>query len=215
MKNVIKQVGITAGIVGPIFFALVLTCLSAVEYDFMRSLGWDPIRTPTFDWPSGLALGPYGSWMTAAFVICGAGMTLFALALGNTLRRSNLTRLGTGLLMMAGTALAGLSFQTDPTLRATPATWHGRIHDGAYVMLGFSLAAALLTLGAAFLREPRWRAFGRFSWLTAALALPTAILKGVAFYLFLAVVLTWGEVLALHLYQSRVKGRGNQDGVRR
>ena len=53
-----------AGLAGPLLFAVVLLTLTTAQYGFMRSLGWDPIMRPTFDWPSGLSLGPLGSVMT-------------------------------------------------------------------------------------------------------------------------------------------------------
>ena len=46
-----------AGLIGPFLFGGVVTTLTILKYDFLRSLGWDPIYAPTFDWPSGLALG--------------------------------------------------------------------------------------------------------------------------------------------------------------
>ena len=51
-------------LIGPLLFALVVVTLTLLQYDFLRGLGWDPINAPTFDWPSGLALGPYGIVMT-------------------------------------------------------------------------------------------------------------------------------------------------------
>src|SRR5687767_11345369 len=69
-----------AGIIGPILFAFVLTVLTIVQNDFMRTLGWNPTG-PVIDWPSGLALGPYGWLMTITFFVCGALMAFFAYGL--------------------------------------------------------------------------------------------------------------------------------------
>src|SRR5215211_7960244 len=69
-----------AGIIGPILFALVLTVLTIAQDDFMRTLGWNPTG-PVIDWPSGLALGPYGWLMTITFFVCGALMAFFAYGL--------------------------------------------------------------------------------------------------------------------------------------
>ena len=65
-------------LLGPILFAVVLVALTLVKYEFLRGLGWHPINDPTFDWPSGLALGKYGWIMTATFIASGLLMTLFA-----------------------------------------------------------------------------------------------------------------------------------------
>ena len=75
-----------AGMIGPLFFGTMLTCLTFIEYDFLLSLGWDPLRAPTFDWPSGLALGRLGWLMTATFIVSGAAMMLFAYGLRVALR---------------------------------------------------------------------------------------------------------------------------------
>ncbi|HEX6033516.1 MAG TPA: hypothetical protein VFY83_03740, partial [Anaerolineales bacterium] len=69
-----------AGIIGPILFAFVLAVLTIAQDDFMRTLGWNPTG-PVIDWPSGLALGPYGWVMTVTFFICGGLMALFAYGL--------------------------------------------------------------------------------------------------------------------------------------
>src|SRR5512134_1891090 len=100
-----------AGIVAPLFFAVIVTGLTIAEADFMRTLGWDPLG-PVIDWPSGLALGPYGWLMTAAFFLSGAAMIFFAYGLRLALKE----RLATTLMMVAGFAMVGLVFTTDPTL---------------------------------------------------------------------------------------------------
>jgi len=104
--------------------------------------------------------------------------------------------IGSALLVVAGLALAGLAFTTDPTLRSTPATWHGRLHDLSFVLLGLTLIPSMLVLGKAFRDDPRWRGFGVYTWITAALAIPTFALKGAAFYVFLLAVLVWSELVA-------------------
>lgn len=111
-------------LIGPVLFAVVLAALTVIEYDFLLSLGWHPIHDPTFDWPSGLALGKFGWVMTATFIVSGSLMTLFAVRLFLYLKRSRASRLGTTLMAFAGLFLAALAFTTDPTIRDTPATWH-------------------------------------------------------------------------------------------
>jgi hypothetical protein len=188
-----------AGILGPLLFAAVVAGLTFAQYDFMRSLGWHPLRAPTFDWPSGLSLGPQGGWMTLTFIVVGALMSLFALGLRTELDASKPGRIGTGLLALAGIALCGLAFATDPTLRTTPVTWHGRLHDLSFVLLGLTLLPGALALGLAFRRDPLWRDLSKYTLLTVALALPAFWLKGAAFYGFLAAILIWSEVIAIRL----------------
>src|SRR5688572_16693120 len=125
-------------LLGPILFATVTLSLTTIKYDFLRSLGWHPINDPTFDWPSGLALGPYGIIMTLTFIISGLLMSLLALRLRADLKPGMSRTIGSTLLVAAGLALAGLSFTTDPTLSTTHATLHGRLHDLSFVILGLS-----------------------------------------------------------------------------
>ena len=78
-----------AGMIGPVLFGLVLAALTFLQYDFLLSLGWDPIHAPTFDWPSGLALGDYGWIMTATFLLSGLMMAIFASGLRFSLPRAS------------------------------------------------------------------------------------------------------------------------------
>jgi hypothetical protein len=178
-------------------FGITLFSLTVIEYDFMRSLGWRPLQV--IDWPSGLALGPYGIWMTAMFILSGVLMAIFALGLRTALGDGTAPRFGTLGLLLAGCALAGLAFPTDPTFRSYPKTWHGLLHDLFYVLLGISLLTSMLVLGRTFQADPRWKGYGLYTYVTAALVLPSFALKGVVFYLFLAAVLTWGFVVAIRL----------------
>ncbi len=186
-------------LLGPILFASVLTILTFIKYDFLISLGWHPINAPTFDWPSGLALGKYGWIMTSIFIISGLIMSLFAYRLFLDLQVGFASRLGTFLFACAGIALAMLAFTTDPTIRDTPSTWHGRLHDLSFVLLGLTLFPAMIILGFAFRNDAKWKNLSIYTWLTLCLAAPAFALKGAAFYVFLFAILVWNEVVALRL----------------
>ena len=93
----------------------------------------------------------------------------------------------------------GLAFTTDPTIRSTPATWHGRLHDLSFVLLGVFMLLSMLSLGRAFQNDPRWRKFGLYTFITAAYAIPSFALKGIAFYLFLGAILAWSVTVAIQL----------------
>ena len=196
-----RKLAALGGILGPLLFAGVVTTLTIVQYDFMRSLGWDPIHAPTFDWPSGLSLGPYGIWMTLTFILSGLLMAIFALALRTALNGGTAPRIGTLGLLLSGCALMGLAFTTDPTIRTTPATWHGRLHDLSFVLLGVFILSSMLGLGRAFQSDSRWQGFGSYTFITAALAIPSFALKGIAFYIFLGAILTWSVLLAIQLFR--------------
>ena len=184
---------------GPILFASVLAILTFVKYEFLLSLGWHPIHDPTFDWPSGLALGPFGWIMTLTFIVTGLLMTLFARRLFLDLKPTPASKLGATLMALAGLFLAALAFTTDPTIRDYPATWHGSLHDLSFLLLGLTLFPAMTILGFAFRADERWKNFAYYTWGTLALAGPAFFIKGAAFYVFLLAILVWNEVTALKL----------------
>jgi hypothetical protein len=183
-----------AGMIGPLLLAVVITVLTIVQADFMRTLGWNPLG-PVIDWPSGLALGPYGWLMTVTFFVCGAMMAFFAYGLQLVLD----ARLATTLLMIAGFAMMGLIFTTDPTLTSTSRTWHGLLHDSFFALLGLTLMPGMLLLGRAFQRNKQWKNLTLYTWATLVLVVPTFWLKGLAFYVFLLAILTWIAVIAARL----------------
>jgi hypothetical protein len=183
-----------AGIMGPILFALVLAVLTIVQEDFMRTLGWNPTGS-VIDWPSGLALGPYGWMMTITFFVCGALMAFFAYGLKIALKNG----LATTLLMIAGFAMMGLIFTTDPTLTTVRKSWHGILHDSFFALLGLTLMPGMLLLGRVFQKHEQWKNLSIYTWITLALIVPTFWLKGVFFYVFLLAILTWSVVAALRL----------------
>ena len=189
-------------LLGPVLFASVLTVLTFIEYKFLLSLGWHPIKDPTFDWPSGLALGCFGWIMSLTFIVTGLIMTLFARRLFLDLKRTPASKLGAMLMAFAGLFLAALAFATDPTIRDYPATWHGRLHDLSFVLLGLTLFPAIIVLGFAFRADERWKSLSLYTWATLALAGPAFFVKGAAFYVFLLAILVWNEVAALRLMRN-------------
>lgn len=183
-----------AGMIAPIFFAIVVTGLTILEADFMRTLGWNPLG-PVIDWPSGLAMGPHGWLMTVTFFVCGALMAFFAYGLRLALH----DQLATGLLMLAGFAMMGLVFTSQPTIGRTSYTWNGFLHDAFFVVLGLTLMPGMLLLGRVFQKKEHWKNLSLYTWGTLALVIPTFWLKGVAFYVFLIAILMWSEVVAFRL----------------
>jgi hypothetical protein len=193
-KSQIIRWAALAGMIAPAWFAVVVTALTIVDAGFMRTLGWNPTG-PVIDWPSGLAMGPHGWLMTLTFFVCGALMTFFAYGLKLTLRDG----LATTLLMLAGIAMMGLVFTSQPTIGRTSYTWHGFLHDAFFVILGVTLMPGMLLLGRAFQKNESWKNLSLYTWGTLALIIPTFWLKGVAFYVFLLAILTWSEIVAFRL----------------
>ena len=176
-----RRIAALAGILGPLLFASVVLTLTLVEYPFMRSLGWDPLMHPTFDWPSGLSLGPIGWIMTTTFIVSGLLMSTFAWGLRGALDNLN-GQIGTILLTWAGAAMMGLAFSTDRPITPLPISWHGWLHDLSFLTLGLLIIAAMLMLALSFRERKGWRALSLFTWLTFALAIPTFAIKGIVFY---------------------------------
>jgi hypothetical protein len=205
MKSMIK-VAALAGTIGPLLFGSVVLALTLLEYDFMRSLGWEPLGFSNTDWPSGLALGQYGCVMSFAFLLNGLLVVVFSLGLWQVLPPENSARVATALLVLAGITMTGLAFTTDPTIRTTPSTWHGRVHDACFAALGSTLFPSMLLLGWVFRKCPSWRGLSTYTWITVALAIPTFAFKGAAFYLFLAAVLVWTMIVASQLKTMPVFG---------
>ena len=197
----LHKIAALAGILGPALFGGMLVILTVAEYDFMRSLRWHPLYAPTTDWPSGLSLGPYGGWMIATFLGGGLLLMLFAVHLWQRFPAS----LGPKFLFATGIALMMLSFLTDPTFRTDPAvTWHGQLHDTAYMLLGLSLLPGLFLMAREFARQPAWQMQSRLTWLVLALTVPTFIIKGITFYIFLLAVLLWYELIALKIWRLKL-----------
>lgn len=195
-SRLLRLVALT-GIIGPFLFAAMLTLLTVLQYDFMRSLGWHPLAP--IDWPSGLALGPYGVWMTATFAVGGLALMLFALGLRQLFLQSKAWLL----FLIAGSAMLMLCFPTDPTYRSTPMTIYGILHDAAYVLLGLSFIPGQILLARQFKQSPQWHLYARLTWWALAIIIPSFILKGVGFYILLLGLLGWYELVSLKIWQMQ------------
>lgn len=181
-------------------FAVALTALTALQYDFMLGIGWRPLNDPAGAWPSGLALGPYGWAMDAAFVLSGGLLCAFASGLHQGMGRES--RTGTALLFVAGSAMALLAFETDPIHRTGSRSWHGLVHDAAFVVFAAALLLSLLALWRRMRTDPKWRRHARYTLATAIVCAACLVLPGVAYYLFLAAALAWIWATALKLRAS-------------
>jgi hypothetical protein len=189
-----------AGIIGPLLLGSVITLLTLAERDFMTSIGWR-LGAP-LDWPSGLALGPYGWLMTAAFLISGLLIIVFAIGLRLSLPRVRLAAISIWLLIFAGIGMIGLISPTDKTILRPLRTWHGILHDSSFVVIGLTLMPAMVLLGFVFLKDERWKNLAVYTWITVALAVPTFWMKGFAFYFFLLAILLWCELISIRLWKT-------------
>jgi uncharacterized membrane protein YidH (DUF202 family) len=201
-RQTVIKLACLAGTIGPFVFGGVLLALSVLEYDFMLGIGWRPVANPAGAWPSGLALGPYGGAQVANFVISGLLLCLFALGLHLEVATGRVpTPLGPALLFVAGVAMALMGFRTDPIERPGPRSVHGLIHDSAFVIFALAFLAALFFLWRRLREDARWQRHARYTLATGFLTVLLLMLPGVAYYLFLVVLLAWIEVSAIRLWR--------------
>jgi uncharacterized membrane protein YidH (DUF202 family) len=98
--------------------------------------------------------------------------------------------------------MALLAFETDPIRRTGPRSWHGFIHDAAFVVFAAALLLALLALWRRMRGDPAWRRHACLTFATAAVCASCLVLPSVAYYLFLVAALAWIEATALRLRAS-------------
>ena len=95
-----------------------------------------------------------------------------------------------------------MGFETDPIRRIGPRSLHGLIHDAAFVIFVLAFLAALFSLWRRFEANSRWRGHARYTLATGMLAVLLLLLPGVAYYLFIVMLLAWIEVTAIRLWRS-------------
>lgn len=190
-------------VVGPIVFVAVVAILTALEFDFLRGLGWEPIGASDVPWPSSTALGPYGWAQIANFLFLGVAVLALTAGLWRVLRPA--PRIGLVALGVVGVAMLLSAFPTDGSSTAFTTT-HGAIHFFAFFTFVFAAVVAQIALGLSLRRRQGWRAAGTYSlaavvvtfvFLIASFAiLPAANLLA---SLALLTSLAWIELLALRL----------------
>ena len=191
-----------AGMIGAAGFAVVVVFLTFAQLGFMVELGWKPLGTSDVPWPSGLALGPLGWLQVLNFAFFGLTLIVFALGLDRGVTPSGrLSWAGPAFLMVAGVALVLAAFKADPHTMQGSQTWHGAIHLLAFLLLVLSFLLALFFCRRRLSRDPRWRGYDSYTLITALLyiAFLFASTWQWGFYLFLANVLIWTGLMALHL----------------
>lgn len=188
-----------AGAFAPVMFGTIVVALTVAQYDFMTGLGWRPFGGSSgVTWPSGLALGPLGQVQVANFVLFGMALIFFSVGMHRGLAGGS--KAGPALLAVAGVAMVLAGFKTDPDISDGPQSWHGMIHGVAYLLLVFSLLPAFFFLWWRMRKDPLWRGHGVYTLITGVLMVVLFLTPwSTSFYLFLALMLVWVEVLALRL----------------
>lgn len=139
----------------PASLALVLLVLSFSERDYLRAIGWSPVRRTRTEWPSVLALGPHGWVLTVAFVAAGAlavpaGWWLLISA------RQRVLYAGSILFIVMGAGVMAVAFSADPPT-ALRESWHAHIHNLAYPVLVVAAISSAALFSFARSDERDWR----------------------------------------------------------
>jgi hypothetical membrane protein len=169
---------LTAGVVGPLLFVIVLLVEGATRpgYSAWRQFG------------SELSLSSQGWEQVANFLMCGLLCLGFAVGLRQALGHGRGAITGPVALAVFGTALivAGI-FTTDPGLGyppgvATPSapTPHGAVHALAGLFAFLSLTVACMALAWRFAGTPRERGWALYSAVTGVIALLSLVFSNVA-----------------------------------
>ncbi len=196
------------GIVGPWLWASIVVILTFVEYDTLRSFGWTPGQDNGVNYPSSLALGSAGWLQVANFALFGVLTIALAVGLYRAVRPRRLARAGPMLVGAAGVGLVLSAFPTDHGPPDAPTTWHGTIHNLAFVVTFVPLLLAFFFLAVSFRGDPRWQGY---QWLCPAIglaAIASLVLGGgllpasvnqAAFYVSLLLIFAGLTLLGLRL----------------
>jgi hypothetical protein len=193
-----------AGILGPALWVSLLILLDTLQYDFLVSIGANPLRTAP---ASENGMGPYGWLYVASDFLLGLLVVIFAVGLRRMVKRSWWARLGFaaqlafGFGFMVGAAPCECLPGQQPGLS-------GQLHTVASLVLLLATIPMPLFMGLAFRGDERWQRYAWYSILTGLLApvlfvtvnsLPPVFSW---FYLWLlAIPYAWLMVIAHQLWQ--------------
>ncbi len=209
--------GALAGIAGPLIFTTVAVILTVAEYDFLRGLGWHPIRPTEVNWPSSTALGPYGWIQVANFLLFGLLMLVFAAGLWNAAKARGWSRLGPALVFVAGLALLILGFfKTD---RPGPESFSGIMHGVGFFLLLLSMLLAFFAFAWIWRRDPHWRGLRWYSLASGVLLIAvffilSPFLGPFTIYVLLPLPFAWPVVVGARLRSASSELGGGLGGVR-
>ena len=193
-----------AGILAPLLWIFILGVLDVVQYDFLLSIGVDPLRTsPSSD----NGVGPYGLVYSASDFIFGLLVIVFALGLYQVVTSSWQAWVGLASLLIFGTGFVFGSATCD-CMPGQASTLAGTIHKISYALFFVATIPMTFFAGLAFRRDRRWQGLAWYPIAAGLLALPLFIQADILpeifswFYIWLLVVpLGFIEVTAWRLWQ--------------
>lgn len=193
-----------AGMLGPALWVSVLILLDILQYDFLVSIGANPLQTAP---ASENGMGPYGWLYIASDFTLGVLVVLFAVGLWRMVKHTLWARLGWAAQLAFG---FGFIFGAAPCecLPGQQLGLSGQIHNVASLVLLLATIPMPLMLGLAFRQDERWQPYAWYSILTGLLAPVLFVTVNSLppifswFYLWLlAIPYAWLVIIAHHLWQ--------------
>jgi hypothetical protein len=155
--------------------ALVLLVLSFSEQDYLRAIGWSPVRRTRTEWPSVLALGPHGRVLTVAFVAAGALVVPVGWWLLTAAKQRALYA-GSILFIVMGAGVMAVAFSADPPT-ASKESWHAHIHNLAYPVLVVAAISSATLFSIAPSDESDWHGLRTASRLVLPVLLASVLIS--------------------------------------
>jgi hypothetical protein len=146
-----------------------------------------------------LASRPYGWVQVATFVITGLLMMVLAIAVRDQLPRRRASSFAVLLLGLLGVALILAAFRVDTSMLrgGNPDTWHGWIHEIAFLLIIATGVLAPLTMGFAVRGDRSWRPIGVVSVAATALLVVFLIFPWGNAPFLMAILTLFGWIAAL------------------
>jgi len=197
MSNITRRTAGLAGLLLAPFWISIVVVVTAVEWDYLRSLGWSLTEVNDVNYPSATLRGDIGFVQSLSFVITGLLGATFIVGFRREFRHR----------ILGWVATAGLGlFTVGMLLSAVPGdlpdeatTWHGNVHDFGFLCFVVSMIVGYSASGLALRGNTAWRGWRLFGWtplLLAVIAVTNAGLPGdVGFCLFLVLGLSWYSVM--------------------
>jgi hypothetical protein len=198
--------GAVAVIVPPLVFAVVVTALTATQYEYLRGHGWQVTDHRAVPWPSALATGANGWLLIASFALLGVALLALARPVRAVLPRTQAARVTAAAVATQGLGLCLAAFPIDGpvgdanTLTSWIHSWHATVHVTGFLLAGVGAVVGAGALALAARRAPGWRALARFSALCCPVMLAALVASvAPAWYVFLLLDLAWIVAVGLRV----------------
>jgi len=194
--------GLTAicGIVGPIFYAIVIGIVGYLQPDYSH-ISQSMSELGASDVPYALIINTLG------FPLLGIFMIAFALGIDRGISSNKASRVGPALIVLSGVSLimTGI-FPCDPG--CIDVTWVGVTHSIFATVAAISFAIAPVLVAIRQWSDSRWRSYTTFSWITAVITLLLSMLYSLDIFesqdglfqrLSMGLPLIWMEITSIKL----------------